>query len=285
VGRENESELQTVKTSRGWPIGTVIGNIPYRLALAGGWIDQPFVSRRNPEPPGSMVVVGLEPAFRFMDRSGMATGTRAVATRLWRGRLPRRPLPELVRELYARENRSKAEPSGSQDMIGLIYPGISRLDYDYAANGGLFPVEVESLNDAGRARWLEQVIQVLPVAPRPVGYNPLGRKRLEPRWIARLGRTGKDCFEAIRRRDLAALGASLNECMVCWERLLPQTVRHPTLKVDLPGLLRVYQAAYTGAMFSGCGGGYLLVASKEPVPGAFRVKVRTVLGTARQGGR
>ena len=35
----------------------VIGAIPYRMALAGGWIDQPFVSRHNPAPPGSMVVV------------------------------------------------------------------------------------------------------------------------------------------------------------------------------------------------------------------------------------
>ncbi len=27
--------------------------------MAGGWIDQPFVSTLNPEPPGSMVVVSL----------------------------------------------------------------------------------------------------------------------------------------------------------------------------------------------------------------------------------
>jgi hypothetical protein len=253
----------------------VIGGIPYRLALAGGWIDQPFVSRHNPQPPGSMVVVGLEPAFRFMDRSGLATGTRAVATKLWQGKLPKRPPIKLTRELYEIENRGKAEPSGSQDMVGLIYPGINRLDYDFAANGGVFPAHIESLNSAGVARWLEQVIQVLPVAPRPEGYNPLGQKHLDPKWVARLGQTGKDCFEAIRRRDLQALGTSLNECMICWEKLLPHTVRHPALTVHLVGLLRVYQSAYPGAMYSGCGGGYLLVVSKEPVPGAFRVKVRT----------
>jgi hypothetical protein len=27
-------------------------------------------------------------------------------------------------------------------------------------------------------------------------------------------------------------------------------------------------------MYSGCGGGYLLVVSDEPVPGSFRIKVR-----------
>ena len=266
--------LPSVKSNHTWPIADVIGGIPYRLALAGGWIDQPFVSRHNLKPPGSMVVVSLEPAFRFMDRSGLATGTRAVATKLWRGKLPKRPPAELARALYQRENRGRAEPSGSQDMVGLIYPGISRLDYDFAANGGVFPAHIESLNDPRTARWLERVIQVLPVAPRPEGYNPLGQQNPDPKWVTRLGQTGKDCFDAIRQRDLRGLGASLNECMTCWEKLLPHTVRHPTLKVDLPTLLRAYQSRYAGAMYSGCGGGYLLVVSKEPVPGAFTVKVR-----------
>jgi hypothetical protein len=57
-------------------IASIIGNIPHRMALAGGWIDQPFVSRHNPSPPGSMVVVALEPNLWFMDRCGMASGTR-----------------------------------------------------------------------------------------------------------------------------------------------------------------------------------------------------------------
>lgn len=230
-----------------------------------------------------MVVVGLEPAFRFMERSGLATGTRAVATKLWRGSLPNRPPAALTRQLYEAENRGKAEPSGSQDMIGLIYPGISRLDYDFAANGGVFPTHIESLHDERSARWLERVIQLLPVAPRPEGYSPLGEKNLDPKWVARLGQTGKDCFETIRRRDLPALGAALNDCMVCWEKLLPHAVRHPTLQFDLMGLLRAYQSCYPGAMYSGCGGGYLVVASAAPVPGAFRVKVRRAVGPRSAG--
>jgi hypothetical protein len=252
----------------------VIGAIPNRLQLAGGWIDQPFISRLNPKPPGSMVVVALEPTFRVMDRAGCASGTRAVATRLWQGRLPARPREALVRELYAAENQGKTEVSGSQDMIGLVYPGINRLDYDFTANGGIFPVHIETLNRARPARWLEKVLHLLPIEPRPHGYNPLGQKHLAPKWIARLGRTGKDCFDAIHRMDLEALGASLNDCMVCWEKLLPHVVKHPLIKFDLKALLQVYQKHYPGAMFSGCGGGYLLVVSKEPVPGAFKVNVR-----------
>ena len=262
-------------------ITDVIGSIPYRMAFAGGWIDQPFVSRLNPHPPGSMVVVGLEPTMRFMDRAGMSTGTRKVALRLWNGRLPSCPTGQagdpagLVRTLYDEENRGLAEPSGSQDMIGLIYPGVNRLDFDAAHEGGVFPVHIESNNDPAVARWLETVVSMVPVAPRPEGYNPLGVKNLDPRWIGRLGQSGKDCYAAIVARDLEGLATSMNECMCCWEALLPCVLRHPTLTVDLAVLLKYYQARYPGAMYSGCGGGYLYIVSEEPVPGAFRVNVRT----------
>jgi hypothetical protein len=252
-----------------------LGRIPNRLQLAGGWIDQPFVSRHNPTPPGSMVVVQIEPHFRPMDRSGIASGTRAIAEKIWNGRLPRRPLNELVRELYAAENKGKAEPSGSQDMIGLVYPGVNRLDYDYRVEGGIFPAHIESCNHRPVARWLESVLHLLPVEPRPPGYNPIGVKNLTPPWVARLGQSGRDCFEAIQRRDIEALGDSLNLNMKCWEKLLPHTVRHPLITVDLIKLLRAYQRQYAGAMYSGCGGGYLIVVSETPVPGALKVNVRT----------
>ncbi len=253
-----------------------IGSIPNRLQLAGGWIDQPFVSKLNPKPPGSMVVVALEPTFRVMDRAGCASGTRAIATKLWKGKLPKRPLDQLVRELYDAENAGKAEPSGSQDMIGLVYPGFNRLDYDFQANGGVFPSHIESLNNVRVARWFEKVLHVLPVEPRPEGYNPLGEKNLDPKWIQRLSQSGKDCFTAIREMDLDGFGASLNETMLCWEKLLPHVVRHPLIRVDLKGILKAYQRSFPGAMFSGCGGGYLFVVSKDPVPGAFKVTVRIV---------
>jgi hypothetical protein len=262
------------KGSGAGEIAGVIGRIPYRMALAGGWIDQPFVSRLNPTPPGSMVVVGLEPNTRFMDRCGMGTSTRRVARQLWGDRLPPGDPMALVRALYQAENEGKAEPSGSQDMAGLILPGINRLDYRADVEGGCFPAQVESCCDPQVAAWLERVMHFLPVNQRPDGYNPLGIQNLDPAWIQRLGQTGQDCYNAILAMDLRALGESFNQCMRCWEAILPHTVRHPTLTVDLLAILGAYQARYAGAMYSGCGGGYLFVLSEQPVPGAFQVKVR-----------
>jgi hypothetical protein len=263
-----------MKSNATSPVARLLGSIPYRLQLAGGWIDQPFVSRHNPKPPGSMVVAQIQPDFRPMNRSGLASGTRAVAMRMWKGRLPNRPPEELARALYEEENRGKSEPSGSQDMIGLVYPGVNRLDYDLAVHGGVFPSHIESCNTPTVARWLGRVLYLIPVEPRPDGYSPLGLQNLEPKWVARLGRSGQDCYRAIVRRDAEALGASLNLTMKCWETLLPRVVRHPLLRLDLMPLLKAYQKQYCGAMYSGCGGGYLIVVSNEPVPGALKVNVR-----------
>lgn len=255
-------------------IAEVIGGIPYRLALCGGWIDQPFVSALNPSPPGSMTVVAVEPDFRFMDYAGLATSTRKVAARLWGKRLPNRPPAEIVRELYDEENRGKAEPSGAQDMVGLVYPGITRMDFDVASEGGTFPEKVESCEDPEVVSWVERSIKIVPVAQRPAGYSPLGTKNIGPAWVERLGRSGRDCYDAILGRDLPALQASMTECMLAWEALLPATLRHPLVTVDLVGLLDYYRNEYGGAMYSGCGGGYLYVATDRPVPGSLGFRVR-----------
>jgi hypothetical protein len=221
-----------------------------------------------------MVVVSLEPVLWFMDRCGMASGTREVALELWNGSLPDRTPVDLVRELYWAENKDKAERSGSQDMAGLIYPGLSRLDYDAEFEGGLFPAHVESNREPDVASWIEEVFHLVPINQRPEGYNPLGIKNLDPKWICQLGRTGKECFDAVVAKDIRGVGASMNRCMKCWEAILPHTLQHPTIRLDLKAILGYYQLRYPGAMYSGCGGGYVIAVSEEPVPGSLKVKVR-----------
>jgi hypothetical protein len=248
--------------------------IPYRMAFAGGWIDQPFLSMHNPQPPGSMVVVSLEPTIDFVDRCGMGTSTRKIAQKTWGNQLPDRDPSCLTHELYKIENEGKSAPSGSQDMIGIIYPGINRLDYDFSYEGGYFPSHIENNHDPDVARWLEDIIHIVPVNQRPTGYDPLIEKNLLSGWIQRLGQTGKDCFDAIVAKDPSALGASMNECMVCWQTILPYTVQHPLIDINLLDILGSYQKDNYGAMYSGCGGGYLYVVSDHPIPNSLKVNIR-----------
>lgn len=255
-------------------IETVIGAMPYRLAFAGGWIDQPFISKHNPSPPGSMVVIAVEPTFRFMSRCGLGTSTREAAIRMWGNSLPKDDPMKLMRDLYRVENADQDDPSGSQDMAGIIYPGINRLDYDFNIEGGYFPSHIESNNDPDVTSWLEEVIYCLPVNQRPHGYYPLAQQNLDPVWIERLGQTGKLCYAAILKKDAKALGQSMIETMRCWEVILPHTVRHPSITLDLVQLLTYYQNRYHGAMYSGCGGGYFYIVADEPVPGAVKIQIR-----------
>jgi hypothetical protein len=257
------------------PVAKLLGSIPNRLQLGGGWIDQPFLSRLIPKPPGSMVVVQIEPNFRPMCRSGIASSTRIVAQEIWGARLPNRPKEMLVRELYHAENTYKSEPSGSQDMIGIIYPGINRLDYDFRHEGGVFPIHVESCRSPRVARWLEKMLHLIPVEPRPEGYNPLVERKFDAKWVTKLGQTGKLVYDAILKMDAPALGKAVNLGLKCWDMLLPQSMRHPVMKVDLMELAAAYQKQYLGACYSGPGGGYLIIVSEETVPGSFQVNVQT----------
>jgi hypothetical protein len=252
----------------------IIGKMQFRIALAGGWIDQPFMSKHDPNPPGSMVVAAVEPQFWWMDRAGICSSTRIIAKKLWGDKFPNEDKEKLVRTLYYEENKDRIDPSGSQDMIGLIYPGINRLDYDYNVNGGIFPKHVESNNDPQIAAWLSSVLYILPVNMRPDNYSPLGRKNLDPAWVRKLGQCGKDCFDAILNMDVKGLGQAMTNCMNSWRVLLPDNFDHPRLHPDTNALLDYYQRTYCGAAYSGCGGGYLYVASDKPVPGGFQVTIK-----------
>jgi len=81
--------------------------------------------------------------------------------------------------------------------------------------------------------------------------------------LAQLRQSGH--LDALRRRGVDPVRMEL----------LPRVVAHPLIRIDLKKLLKVYQRCYPGAMFSGCGGGYLIVASREKVPGSLQVQVRT----------
>ncbi len=247
----------------GHALREAIGSLPFRLQMAGGWIDQPWLSSLNPEPPGSMVVVSLEPTVRYMDRSGMATGTRAEARALWGDAFPADRTPaSLVRELYAAENADLTDPSGSQDMCGLIYPGVSRLDYDADVDGGWFPAHVESTTDPEVIAWLERVIHLVPIGQRPPGYGPLGDQapgpgvdrapeRERPRLLR--GHRGDGPAGAGRVAQRVPPGPGKRCC-----RRSTCTRRSPS---TCWAWCAAYAAEHAGAMLSGCGGGYVIVAS------------------------
>ena len=238
--------------------------LPYRVCLAGGWMDQPWVSEIN---PGSLVVAQIRPTIVFNGRSGMASSSRKVAMELWGDKVPDGDPLRNAKLLFGAENPPGSEyVSGSQDQIGLLVPGISRLDY----NGSFWPENIENTNDQEICEWLSKVLNFVPLQPRPEGYNPLLRKNLKPDLVKRLGESGQKCYNAILKKDTNLLGESMKETFLIWSKMLPYTVPAWVMKE----MEKNYFPNYPGAITSGSGGGYVVFPSEKEIEGTIKIKIR-----------
>jgi len=247
--------------------------LPYRVALAGGWGDHNFVNFLG---EGNVVVVQVQPNITFHDRCGICSSTRQILMDKYPKGLPANiDKYELASELYYWENERKVPIGGSQDAFGSVYPGVTLLHYDFRHHNGVLPKKVANTTSKRIAKWFEKSFWIVDcVGPRPEGYNPFdGGRFATKKVVEQLGRSGRDCYNAIKNRDVEALGASFNECSTAWRKMLPAIFEHPTIDVPVMKQLRYYQRKYAGAMPSGCGVGYIYVASSEPVEGGFQITV------------
>ena len=131
--------------------------IPYRLDLAGGWLDQPYVSKYY---PGSVITISIEPEREFNNRSGMSSSTRKKAIEIWGYRIPDDEPEKLAKLLFSYENPpGKEEISGSQDSIGIVFPGLNKMTYD----GKYWPESIESVNDDKILDFIEKHLHFLPL--------------------------------------------------------------------------------------------------------------------------
>jgi cytidyltransferase-like protein len=237
---------------------------PYRLCLAGGWIDQPWVSKIY---PGSVVVAQIWPTMDFNGRSGLATSSRDFGIKIWGNRYPDGNPLENAKILFGAENPPGTQyVAGSQDHLGLLLPGINELKY----NGEYWPYKIQSSVDKDTCDWLSDVIHLVPLKPRPDGYDPLKELHLEKPFIRDLGDAGERCWESILKKDISGLGKAMSDTLISWKKILPLTVPDDIMK----DMETNYFTNYPGAITSGCGGGYVIVVSEKEVPGAVKIRIR-----------
>jgi cytidyltransferase-like protein len=237
---------------------------PYRVCLAGGWMDQPWVSEKH---PGSVVVAQVWPTINFNDRSGMATSSRKVGIELWGDQLPAGDPVNNARLLFGAENPPGSEYiSGSQDQIGLLVPGISRLDY----NGSFWPDKIKNTTDHETCEWLSEVLNFAPLEPRPEGYNPIQKKNLDPKLIKRPGESGEACYDAILKKNTNQLGEAMKETFLSWREILPHTVPDWVMNE----MKENYFPCYPGAITSGSGGGDVVFPSEKKIEGTLKIKIK-----------
>lgn len=240
--------------------------IPYRLDLAGGWLDQPWVSKFH---PGPVINASLEPTFDFNVRSGMATSTRKKAMELWQTALPEEDVEKTAKLLFGAENpvwTKKVEVAGSQDAIGIVYPGIKRLYYE----GEYWPEKIETILDESTLLWLEQHLYLVSLGPRAEGYSALSDTQISTEGARDLSTAAEGCWSAIQNCDIALLGHHLRQSFEAQIAMFPRMVDSNILEI-----IDQYRDQALGWKLTGAGGGgYLVLVSDKLIDRAIKIKIR-----------
>lgn len=238
--------------------------IPYRIDLAGGWLDQPWVSQWH---PGPVLTISIEPTYEFNLRSGMATSTRQKAIELWKTALPEGHPEQLAKLLFSYENPpGTREIAGSQDAIGIVMPGLNRADY----NGAYWPEQIHTVLDHGILDWLERHLYLIPLLPRAGNYSVLAETRVTAEGAAALAKAAHEAWDAILQKDLHAFGAAFRRSFEAQVAMFPLMADE-----DIYQLIGQYRDRALGWKLSGAGGGgYLVLVSETPLEKAIQIKVR-----------
>ena len=244
----------------------VKSHLPYRVDIAGTWIDQPYVSEHG---SGWALTASIEPTEEFMERGGMSTSTRNAARKIWPYELPNYNEEMMARLLFCFESDPENEGhiSGAQDAIGICMSGLNRHYYD----GHYWPVKIESCHDEAILDWLENHICLVPMFPRRPGCSVVEGKDITPEKVSRLTEAAERCWHAIMARDLGGFAEAFRDSFNAQIAMFPAMMQ-PGVQEYID---RWSPKALAWKMLGAGGGGYLaLVTDRIPDNGVIRIKIR-----------
>lgn len=244
---------------------TVKSQLPYRLDLAGTWIDQPYVSKYG---AGWAITISLEPTIEFMERAGMSTSTRNAMKKLWPYNLPAYDPEKLAKLVFCFENEPEKDGhiSGAQDAIGICVPGVSRHYYD----NHYWPEKIETIHDEATLAWLESHLCLIPMFPRPEGTSVVEGCRIDEAGVKALATAAEQCWEAIMQRDLQAFAAAYRASFEAQTAMFPAMLSDEVNK----WIERYRNQALAWKLSGAGGGGYLALVCEVPPVEAIRIKIR-----------
>jgi cytidyltransferase-like protein len=238
--------------------------IPYRIDVAGGWLDQPFVSKLY---PGAVITISLEPTVEFNERSGMASSTRRAAIELWGPRLPIDNYEKLAKILFCYDNPpGTTEISGAQDTIGIIFPGLAKSYYE----GEYWPSRIDSVQDEATLHFIENALYLVPLGPRESGFSVLSNTNITREGAKALSEATDRCWDAILAHDIHGFGKYFRASLEAQVAMFPHMMTPMVAK-----LIDRYRDVALGWKLSGAGGGgYLILVADHPIEDGFQITIR-----------
>ncbi|MDE6556249.1 MAG: adenylyltransferase/cytidyltransferase family protein [Duncaniella sp.] len=245
----------------------VVSHLPYRIDIAGTWIDQPYVSEHG---AGWALTISIEPTEEFMERGGMSTSTRNAARKIWPYELPNYNEEMMARLLFCFENdpESGGHISGAQDSIGICMSGLTRHYYD----NHYWPLRIESCHDEEILSWLEDHLCLVPMFPRREDCSVVEGKDITPAKVADLTSAADRCWDAIMARDLDGFAKAFSDSFDAQVAMFPGMMQpgvHEWIDKVRPDVL-------AWKMTGAGGGGYLCCVTdgKHLPEGAKRIRIR-----------
>jgi len=239
--------------------------IPYRIDLAGTWIDQPYVSKFC---AGWAITASIEPTVEFNERSGMATSTRKKAIELWNDNLPMENREKLAKILFRYDNDpGTKDVSGSQDSIGITMPGINRFFYD---EGKYWPSKFETISDLSIIKWLEERLYMVTLWPRPADFVVLENTNISGDNVKRLTDSAEMAWDGLIRKDLSLFTKGFSSSFNSQVTMFPKMMNEKIAKVIDSHRDKALAWKLSGAG----GGGYLILISEKKIANAIKVKIR-----------
>ena len=239
--------------------------LPYRIDIAGTWIDQPYVSKYG---AGWAITASIEPTHEFMERGGMSTSTRNAAKKIWPFELPAYNEEMLARLVFCFENdpENKGHVSGAQDAIGICISGLSRHYYD----SHYWPERIETIHDENILSWLERHVCLVPMFPRRPGCSVVEGKDITPEKVRDLTEAAARCWDAIMAKDLDAFADAFRDSFNAQIAMFPAMMQ-PGVQEHID---KWKDKALAWKMLGAGGGGHLLLVVEKIPEGAIPVKIR-----------
>ena len=239
--------------------------IPYRIDLAGTWIDQPYVSKFH---PGWAITASIEPTIDFNERSGMATSTRKKAKELWNYQLPMENPEKLAKILFRYDNDpGTKDVSGSQDSIGITMPGINRFFYE---KGEYWPAKFETITDLSIIKWLEDRLYMITLWPRPSDFVVLENTNISVDNVKRLTSAAEMTWGGLISKDMRIFAAGFAESFDAQVSMFPKMMNSKIADV----ISKYSNKALAWKLSGAGGGGYLILISEKEISNAIRIRIR-----------